>query len=473
MRIEIPLAGGQVSGRVSKANDQLTQNFYVKQEKPGGKNKASLYSTAGLNSVGTIGIGPARSDPVVFKDKQYIISGGEFYERLADGTTTLIDTLNTYGPRASMAVGFDYILIVDGTNGYTYDGTTFAVITDVNFPNGAQTCTYLDGRFVVEKPSTLNYQWSNLEDPTTWPATNLGSAEGNSDNIVAVTSNDKDLYLVGDITTEVHYNTGSTTQLFAPYQNGLLEIGTPSPFSVRNTTQGIFMHAQDAEGQSFVVMISGQTFQKISNTEIDWEIDQLALQNDGIGFAYRLAGKLFYTLTFPAGDKTFEFNVSEDGLQWATRSSFGIGRWRANAIGYFNGDHIVGDYNTGEFFKLDYNTLTEGGNSIERLRRVPVVHSNNKRMKHVNLVLDIESGVGLDGIQQGDDPQLMMRYSDDGGKTWSNELWKSMGKIGEYSKRLRWNKLGISRGRIYEFKVTDPVQVTLLGLYLDAVVLGE
>jgi hypothetical protein len=115
--------------------------------------------------------------------------------------------------------------------------------------------------------------------------------------------------------------------------------------------------------------------------------------------------------------------------------------------------------------------------------------------------LDCESGVGLNGYSipetiylqtedyrflvtenndylisdettvttQGADPQVMLRWSDDGGHTWSNEHWASMGKIGQYYKRVIWRRLGMTvklRDRVYEVSGTDPVKIAIMGAEL-------
>jgi hypothetical protein len=63
----------------------------------------------------------------------------------------------------------------------------------------------------------------------------------------------------------------------------------------------------------------------------------------------------------------------------------------------------------------------------------------------------------------------MLRWSDDGGHTWSNEHWKSMGKAGEYGKRVIWRRLGMTqkiRDRVYEVSGTDPVKIAIVGAEL-------
>lgn len=73
-----------------------------------------------------------------------------------------------------------------------------------------------------------------------------------------------------------------------------------------------------------------------------------------------------------------------------------------------------------------------------------------------------------DNLPPGADPQIMLDWSDDGGRSWSTlKKWRSMGKMGEYVKRLRWLKMGQARQRILRLQVSDPVRRNLIGFYLD------
>jgi hypothetical protein len=70
---------------------------------------------------------------------------------------------------------------------------------------------------------------------------------------------------------------------------------------------------------------------------------------------------------------------------------------------------------------------------------------------------------------QGEDPQVMLRWSDDGGHTWSNEHWTTMGRIGETGTRVIWRRLGTTsklRDRVYEISGTDPVKIAIMGAQL-------
>jgi hypothetical protein len=69
---------------------------------------------------------------------------------------------------------------------------------------------------------------------------------------------------------------------------------------------------------------------------------------------------------------------------------------------------------------------------------------------------------------QGADPQVMLSVSDDGGRTFSAlQKWRSLGKEGEYLKRLRWLKMGMFRQRQIRLEITDPVRRNIVGIYQD------
>ena len=100
-----------------------------------------------------------------------------------------------------------------------------------------------------------------------------------------------------------------------------------------------------------------------------------------------------------------------------------------------------------------------------RMRRSPAIADEDRWIFHHALQIDLETGVGLVS-GEGSDPQLMLRWSDDGGQTWSDEHWTSAGRMGEYQTRAVWMRLGRSRDRVYETTVTSPVQWSLLACLL-------
>lgn len=123
-----------------------------------------------------------------------------------------------------------------------------------------------------------------------------------------------------------------------------------------------------------------------------------------------------------------------------------------------SGDTIVWELATNE------SLLTESGDRI--------VQENGSLMYY-----DGSSSVGgAILVQKGlvtaiaTDPQVMLRWSDDGGHTWSNEHWRSMGKTGEWGRRVIWRRLGMTlklRDRVYEVSGTDPIKIAIMGAELN------
>jgi hypothetical protein len=103
--------------------------------------------------------------------------------------------------------------------------------------------------------------------------------------------------------------------------------------------------------------------------------------------------------------------------------------------------------------------------TTRRLRRAPHLTDENHWLSYDQLTIDLEAGVGaVDGL--GADPQVMVRWSNDGGHTWSNEHWVSAGKMGETKARAIVRRTGRARTRTFEVVVSDPVAWSLAAAYL-------
>lgn len=102
---------------------------------------------------------------------------------------------------------------------------------------------------------------------------------------------------------------------------------------------------------------------------------------------------------------------------------------------------------------------------VKRQRTGPVIADENKLIRYDRFELDLQAGVGLN-TGQGSDPQVILEYSDDAGHTWSDELRESAGEIGDFIRRVEWNRLGAARERVFRVTVADPVVWVLINAYL-------
>jgi hypothetical protein len=111
--------------------------------------------------------------------------------------------------------------------------------------------------------------------------------------------------------------------------------------------------------------------------------------------------------------------------------------------------------------ELDDDITTETGDGL--LAVTPITTSDDLLTESGEDILVSVATV------QGVNPQAMLRWSDDGGHTWSNEHWRSMGAIGQYGYRTIWRRLGMTeklRDRVYEVSGTDPVKIAIMGAEL-------
>ena len=194
--------------------------------------------------------------------------------------------------------------------------------------------------------------------------------------------------------------------------------------------------------------------------------------SDALAYTYQQDGHAFYVLIFPTANTTWVYDVATNA--WHERASWSNGKFerhRSNCQMSFNNEIIVGDYENSKLYAFDLNDYADDDQIQKWLRSwraLPTGQNNLKRTAQHSMQLDCETGVGLnDG--QGYIPQAMLRWSDDGGHTWSNEHWSSMGKIGQSGHRTFWRRLGMTqkiRDRVYEISGTDPVKIAILGAEL-------
>jgi len=379
----------------------------------------------------------------------------------------MTNTLDRYAGRVYMAYNASYVVIVDPVdgNGYYIDrtGTSLATIDDADFPR-ATSLTYQDTFFVVTEHATGRIWKSSSGDPTTWDGLDYATAEGAPDYALIVDSLLRELWIYGVTTTEVFYNSGDTDFPFERIPGSFNDKGIYCAASLGRADNHSFFLGHDLS----VYMTEGLQLSRISPPQIDYQIAEMTKKDDAYGFGYTQEGASFYVLTFPTDKKTLVFDLSTQ--VWHTRASGNMDTLHpVSCATWFDGKVLAGHYMKNQLLYYDYEKYSDDGETLRRVRRAKVIDLERRLIKHHILEIEFEAGVGL-VAGQGSDPQVMLRWSDDGGKTWSNEHWRSLGKLGKYKNRARWTKLGQSRERIYEVAVSDPVKVVIIAAYLDATI---
>jgi hypothetical protein len=451
---------------------QRCVNLYPEMNELGtGKERevAALVGTPGLRSLVTLPTGPVRGVYTASNGTLYAVGGNTLYEISTLWVATSRGTLNTSLGPVSMSDNGTHVIVVDGAYGYVWNVNTlaFAQISDPDFP-GADQVTYQDGYFLFNRPNTGQFFISAINDGTAYDALDIATAEGSPDNLVGLISDHQNVYLFGDYSTEVFYDSGDALFPFARTQGAIIEVGCAAAFSVGKIQNAVYWLGQDESGRGIVYRAQGYQPQRISNHALEKVIAGLDTVAAARAWTYQQGGHSFYCLNLPGAETTWVYDASTQ--LWHERAYLGANgyeRHRADCHAYAYATNVVGDYNTGGLYALDPDTYTDNGTAVPRERASPHSSQDLARLFHSRFQLDMETGVGIDGSGQGSAPVAVLQWSDDGGHSWSTEREASIGAIGARSVRAIWRRLGSSRDRVYRVKITDPVKVTMIGAEVD------
>lgn len=457
--MRIPLAKHFYQLRSLPLSAQQCINLYYEPAGPETKTQGALYSTPGLKPFASVGNGPIFGMHTL-DGLLYVVSGDNVFTVNSSGGTTDLGTLGTVADVVIMSDnGTNVIIVLETGAAYLATSSTLVQITDVDFPS-VSSVTVLDTYALYTKTDTTQYIFSALNDASSYDALDFKSAESSPDLLVRIFAFNDELWLFGERTTEVHYNSGVGDIPFVVRQNATIQRGCAAKRSVAQEDNTIFWLGEDRTAYR----ANGYSPQRISTHAIEQQLQSYTTVDDAEAFIYTQDGHKYYCLTFPTEKQTWVYDIATQ--LWHQRRSFDKGRWRATSHAFIYDKNLVGDFELGEIYELDLETFTDNGTTIERLNTLPVNYDNDNRVIFASLKVDFDSGPGLVS-GQGENPQVMMDFSDDGGRTFSKERFRNLGKIGEFLTRTVWRRLGQARQRVFRLKITDPVRVIITGAFVN------
>lgn len=424
-------------------------NCYLEPAPPGAKTLAAVPGCYGIDEFATVGPGPIRGG-LFIKGKLYVVSGTGLYSVSSLGTETLLGTVPGTR-RVGMAGDETHVMIVDGGAGYYYNGATVQAISDTDFP-GAVSVANIDGYYLVIAPNSGRFYLSQNRNPASWDALEFATAEKYPDDLVQVVINFGEAILFGTESGEVWVDTGNADFALERQPAGFFEKGCLSRLGAAKADNRVFFPGHDG----IVYALNGYQPERVSTYAIEQAIAD-AEDKDFVGLSWAEGGHTFYGLT--CNDFTLAYDIST-GL-WHRRQSYQQSNWRAAQVIRAFGKWLVLDSLTNKVGEMTPDIYTEFGDVLRTSCTSPPVQNDNKRVFHGRVELVFDQGNGtLTG--QGSDPKVMLRSSDDGGRTWSSERWRSLGAMGKYRSRAVWERNGSARDRIYQYAVSDPVRRTLV-----------
>jgi len=403
--------------------------------------------------------------------------------------------INYYTLSTNTTVGAGTLYVLDFTVLPASDGAF----------SGATTVDIIDNYFVYSRPSSQQFGASDALSPISQQLS-FASKDGAPDQLVALIVDHREVYLLGESSSEVWVDAGLFPFPFQRIPGTSTQHGIAAQNSVSRVANSFAYVSRNLRGQGQIMQMNGYIPQRISTHAVENTLVNQYI-NDAIAWTYQLEGHEVYVVSFPTINITWAFD-STTGLwyKWlycTTANQYQ--RHRGNCSCVFQGMVLVGDYANGKIYELDNTNYTDDGNNIRRLRRAPHLVADLQRQYFEEFQIQFQPGVGFTGLsvapyiyigtpytiyptatlvipatqtvvigfatlqnQTTTLPQAMLRWSDDGGSTWSNEHWVTIGQTGKYKNRAIWRRLGQARDRVFEVVVTDPVKAVIVSANLKA-----
>ena len=412
-----------------------------------------------------------------------------------------------------------------GTGTYTVSGTasvsleTLYAIQFTTLPatdgafSGGSSVDIMDNYFVYNNPGTQQWGASDLLSPISG-ATSYAFKDGSPDKLVALICDHREVYLMGESSSEVWTDVGAVPFPFQRIPGTSTQQGIVAPQSLYRLGDSFAYVSRNNRGQAQVMQMNGYIPTRISTHAVENTLVNQYV-GDAVAFTYQLEGHEVYVVTFPSigTGLTWAYDfTTQMWHKWLYWDGNQYTRHRANCLALFQGMVLVGDYANGKIYELDPSNYTDDGQTIRRLRRTPHLTTDLQRQYFDEMQIQFQPGTGTTGLftQIGDsfvnnpltispnqiynipagltitiglqgsvnslttttNPQAMLRWSNDGGSTWSREYWVSIGQLGRFKNRAIWRRLGWARDRVFEVVFSDPVNSVIVSANLKSSV-GE
>lgn len=484
--MKIDLLGGSYKDKYVQLNSQRTINWYINSSfseqteaadtttgasREQGKERRSLRPLPALTLFASIA-GTCGRGAFAINGRGFVVIDNLFYEVYNDSTTTLRGTLSASPTGSTRKVWMganneNQIMLADNTAGYIFNTSTnvFTQITDADFP-GAETLTDQDGYFIVAKDGRV--YWSDVLAGLSWTGVNTYTPSYKADKVKAVVSLQESLYNFGESTLEVYFNNGTT---FARMNRTSMQYGVVGVATIQVIANTILFVSRYDNGQPQVVQISpNNELTTISEPSIAYQLGKIKNLEDMYAWSFSSPdGHIFYVLTVPGADRTFVYDLTnKEWFEWQTFNGIQYdgthiyGKCFANHQMFLGGSHFVTSNKDGNIYKLDFDAFTDNGNTIIRQRDTQIYHQEYKSITVHELEIDMNSGSGLLS-GQGSEPRLMLQISKNGGKTFGQERMVRLSKHGDYDYRCKVRMLGAARNWVIRLKLSDPIDMSIIG----------
>lgn len=482
----VNLLGQPYAGKSLIASGQTCINLYPELNDKSAPVPITYYQFPGNELFATpLNLGNARGIYRTSKGTVYAVVGSTVYLLQSNGNLIFVGSIPDRNSQVSMADNGLAVVLVDGSSeGWAIDiGTNdFGQIIDPSF-YGADRVQFLDTFFVFNRPDTNQFYislsmvtYALLTAGTSFDPLDIAAKSGNADPIVTILVIQKNLWLIGALTTEPWIGTGAADFYFQQVQGTFINHGCIAPYSAATTDVVGFWLMQDLQGKNIIVKTKGYDVEEISTPYLVSQFNTYDRTDDAIGMILQTEDHAFYILVFPEAGVVWAMELSTGYwcqlAKWDTDTGT-FTRYRANGCAFAFGYNLIIDYSTGKIYKLNAAIATDDGANMKFVRTfIHMVGPDFQKVLYKNLQANIEPGTSTKQVgdeSEDNEPQIFLSYSDDRGKTFGTVISQSLGRDGQYRTSPKWPKLGMARDRIFKLEWNGPVITALNGAYVEVI----
>jgi hypothetical protein len=479
---KLSLIQGAYEARSPSANAQACINLYPEPNPKDAPFPVTHYPAPGLNLLQDFSGAPGASGAV---RGLYMASNGaviavtgtaviSWQGSAAPGSYVVVGQLaSNSGVPVSMCDNGNTLVIVDGSsNGYQVP------LTAVNTPNslqqivdsafyGANKVDFIDTFMIFNWPGTGTFYTTTSNVVTPFDPTYFASKEGYNDRLVTLAALHDNIWLFGNVTSEIWFNSGGTAFPFARMPNSVLQQGCAAIYSVVVADNAVYWLSQDRWGRNMVMRGAGYAAARVSNFAVEHEWSTYTAINDCTAMSYQLGGHEMICFYFPSGNAWWAYDATaqlwhkrtfgDTATAWLPYCTAGWG-----SVQYVGDPNLVlaGDRTAPRLLQITPDAYTDLGTPIVRQRSWMHVQNDGKRAAHTRF------SAAMVGTQLSTDT-VDLDWSDDGGQTYGTPVAQTVEN--QSNGQYQWRRLGYARDRVYRLQWSGQGECALNGAWIDLI----
>jgi hypothetical protein len=479
--VKLPLMQGAYEARSPIANAQSCINLYPEPNPPDAPFPMTLYPAPGLvlehdfsdipgATGGVRGVYTLSTGAICVAIGTAIISypwNGSAFEALLLG-----NMVSNSGNPVSMCDNGITLVIVDGSpNGYTKPVTEMLIpggLEQIDDPAfyGSNRVDFIDTFLVFNWPGTPTFYTTTSNTVTPFDPLYFASKEGWNDFVSSVAALHDNIWVFGNVTTEIWFNAGGSTFPFARMPNSVLQQGCAAPYSIVVADNAVYWLSQDRWGRNMVMRGEGYAAKRVSNFAVEHEWSTYSVVNDCVAMAFQLGGHEMVGFYFPSGNAWWAYDATTQMWHQRTYGNTTTPWLPSCAAGWGTGPYgasntvLVGDRLSPRLFQLRADVYTDDGAPIVRQRSWMHVQNDGKRAAHTRFSANmVGTALSPDTVN--------LSWSDDGGQSYGTPVPQTVNN--QSNGQYQWRRLGYTRDRVYRMQWQGQGETALNGAWIDVI----